>query len=105
MDSHGNYTNIMRNPSKYDGEPMSVYGRVLQISYGLFSTTLRVATQGRWDGVFYITCPNSMAEGIIEDDYITVYGECTGTETYKTVIGGRITIPSMDAEKIFIGRH
>lgn len=101
----GKYTDIMRTPSKFDGEPMSVYGRVLQISRGLFGTYLRVATLGRWDNVFYIECPNSVAEGIIEDDYITVYGECDGTETYTTVIGGSVTIPAIDAEKIFLGRH
>ena len=101
----GNYTNIMRAPSQYNGEPMSAYGRVLQISKGLFGTTLRVATRGRWDDVFYITCPHSMVEGIIEEDYITVYGECKGTETYTTIMGGSVTIPAMKAEKIFFGRH
>ena len=67
--------------------------------------TLRVATQGRWDNVFYITCSSGEVEGIIEDDYITVYGECDGTETYTTIMGGSVTIPSMNAEKIFLGRH
>lgn len=101
----GNYTNIMRSPSTYEGSKMSAYGRVLQISQGLFSTVMRVATQGRWDNVFYITCSNSQAAGIIEDDYITIYGECDGTETYTTIMGGSVTIPALDAEKIFLGRH
>lgn len=101
----GNYTNIMRSPSTYKGNQMSIYGRVLQVSNGLFSTVLRVATQGRWDNIFYVTCYGGIANGIIEDDYITVYGECDGTETYTTVMGASITIPSIDAEKIFLGRH
>ncbi|MDY5641733.1 MAG: Ig-like domain-containing protein [Candidatus Faecousia sp.] len=101
----GDYTNVLRSPSTYKGSAMSVYGRVLQKSQGLFSTVLRVATRGRWDNVFYITCSNKEASGIIEDDYITVYGECGGTETYTTVLGSSITIPAIEAEKIFLGRH
>lgn len=102
---NGNYTDIMRSPSTYKGNQMSAYGRVVQVSNGLFSTVLRVATQGRWDNIFYVTCSGSTAEGIIEGDYITVYGECDGTETYTTVMGASVTIPSIDAEKIFLGRH
>lgn len=101
----GDYTSIMRKPSVYEGDKMSVYGRVLQVSEGLFSTTLRVATRGRWDNVFYITCYGDIASGVIEDDYITVYGECEGTETYTTIMGGSVTIPAIDAEKIFLGRN
>lgn len=102
----GNYTNIMRSPSSFKGKNMSVYGRILQLQKGWFgSVALRVATQGRWDNVFYITCSSGDVEGIIEDDYITVYGECDGTKTYTTIMGGSVTIPSMNAEKIFLGRH
>lgn len=101
----GNYTNIMRSPSTYKGNQMCIYGRVVQVSNGLFSTVLRVATRGSWDNKFYVTCYGGTANGIIEGDYITVYGECDGTETYTTVMGASVTIPSIDAEKIFLGRH
>ncbi len=101
----GDYTSIMRSPSTYKGEAMSVYGRVVQVSDGLFYKVMRVATQGRWDNIFYVTCLGNTAEGVIEGDYITIYGECDGTETYTTVMGASVTIPSIDAEKVFIGRH
>ena len=130
----GNYTAIMRDPNRYDGEQMSIYGRVLQkqstsgygmsahngedvenytlkplaggSAYGSYghSVVMRVATSGRWDNVFYVTCSKYEAEGIIEDDYITVYGTCRGTTTYTTVLGGSVTIPELDAEKIILGR-
>ena len=29
---------------------------------------------------------------------LTFYGECTGVETYRTVLGGSVTIPAMDAK-------
>lgn len=130
----GNYTAIMRDPYRYDGEQMSIYGRVLQkqstsgygmsakngedaekytlkplaggSAYGSYghSVVMRVATSGRWDDVFYVTCSKYDAEGIIEDDYITVYGTCRGTKTYTTVLGGSVTIPELDADKIILGR-
>ena len=131
---NGNYTAIMRDPNKHNGEQMSIYGRVLQkqstsgygmsahngedvenytlkplaggSAYGSYghSVVMRVATSGRWDNVFYVTCSKYEAEGIIEDDYITVYGTCRGTTTYTTVLGGSVTIPELDAEKIILGR-
>ena len=103
------YSEIMREPDKYDGENLSIYGRVLQkqegtSGYGPGSyAVLRVATKG-WDDVFYVTCPNYVAEGIIVDDYITVYGECGGTTTYKTIMGTSVTVPALTAEKIILGR-
>ena len=131
---NGNYTAIMRDPNKHNGEQMSIYGRVLQkqstsgygmsahngedvenytlkplaggSAYGSYghSVVMRVATSGRWDNVFYVTCSKYEAEGIIEDDYITVYGTCRGTTTYTTVLGGSVTIPELDAEEIILGR-
>lgn len=101
----GNYTAILRTPSQYKDTPMSAYGRVLQVSDGLFYKVMRVATQGRWDNVFYITCFGDTADGIIEGDWISIYGECTGTETYKTIMGASVTIPAITAEKIFFGRN
>ena len=104
-----NYEDILRYPSNWNGKPVSIYGRVLQVSEGWFSTTLRVGTAGYgyYDKVFYIDYSNSLDFGmnIIEDDYITIYGTCTGTETYSSLFGNRITIPSISPEMIYLGRN
>ena len=101
----GDYISIMRNPSQYNGDNMSISGRVLQKSQSWGSVVLRVATKGRWDNIFYVTYSSfDMDVNVIEDDIVTIYGKCTGTETYKTVLGGYITIPSMKAEKIILGK-
>lgn len=100
----GSYDAIMRNPYGYDDVPMYIYGRVLQKQDSFFSTVMRVATSGRYDDVFYVTCSSYVAAGIIEGDYIYIYGTCDGTETYTTVLGGQITIPSLDAEKIILAK-
>lgn len=101
----GDYSSVLRSPSSYKGMNMSIYGRVLQIGTSWGSTYMRVATRGRYDNVFYVECPTSVASGIIEDDYITIYGTCTGSKTYTAVSGASITIPSIDAEKIVFGRN
>ncbi len=100
----GDYESVLRNPYSYKGGNMSIYGRVLQIGTSWGSTYMRVATRGRYDNVFYVKCSSSIAAGIIEGDYITIYGTCTGTKTYTTVLGASVTIPSIDAEKIVTGK-
>lgn len=100
------YSDILRYPSSYKGNKIHIYGKVLQkTSYGS-KTYLRVGTSGYgyYDSVFWVEYSSNLGVSIIEDDYITVYGSCTGTYTYKAVLGQSITIPSMTAEKINIGR-
>ena len=100
-----NYSAIMREPRKYEGENLSIYGKVIQKQEGtngvgpLSYTVMRVATKGN-DDVFYVTCYPYIAEGIIEDDYITVYGQCQGTTTYTSIMRKSVTIPEIFAEKI-----
>ncbi len=99
----GNYSDILRYPSLYNGDNISIYGRVLQVQKSWGGYTLRVATSGGWNNVFYVTGSTELS--IIEYDYITIYGKCTGTKTYTTVLGGSITIPSMEIEKVYYGYH
>jgi len=94
------YKKIQRKPDKYDGKNIKVSGTVIQVSEGWFDTvTLRVEdTNG---DIWYISYSYSDGEDkILEDDKITIYGECTGTETYITILGGTATIPSIDGEYI-----
>ena len=37
---------------------------------------------------------------VLEDDHITVYGVSAGVITYKSTMGGNITIPGMVIERI-----
>ena len=101
----GNYKQIMEDPSVYAGTPMSVYGRVLHVSQGMFKTVLHVAIQGKSDNVFHITCSKNAASEIAADDYITIYGECTGTKDSSAITEESVTIPAIDAEKFYLGKH
>lgn len=101
------YDSILRYPSSYKGDNMFVYGRVLQKMVSGSSVTLRVGTSGYgYSDVFYITySSNDIKTAIIEDDYIYVYGKCKGAKTYTTVLGGEITIPWIEAEKVVLSRN
>ncbi len=100
------YNDAMRYPDKYNGTNISVYGKVVQKMVSGDYVALRVATSWGWDDVFYVTYKQSeIGISVIEDDWITVYGESTGTYTYTAVRGNEITIPSMDAERIFMGNN
>ncbi len=104
----GDFSDILRNPTRNNGNQISIYGRVLQKQTSGGTTVLRVGTggYGYYDYVFYITYTSKDIDvTVIEDDYITIYGKCTGTKTYTTVLGGSVTIPSMTAEKIIFGRN
>ena len=101
------YPNILRNPSSYKGRKGHIYGKVLQVTSSWGKTILRVGTSGYFmsDEVFWVECDSSVLQvNVIEDDKITVFGSCTGTQKYTTILGGSITIPSIRAEKIVFGK-
>lgn len=88
------YRAIARNPGEYEGKDVMFTGDVIQVVEGWFgSVTLRVQTD---DGIWYCTYSRSEDESrILEDDMITVYGMCTGVESYTTIFGATETIPSV----------
>ena len=97
------YNGIMRNPDNYDGRKCKIHGEVLQVSEGWFSITLRVAENGDYDRAWYVNYSYSDNEDhILEDDWVTIYGECDGTTTYTALLGNKVTIPEVDAEYIVI---
>lgn len=90
------YRDIERNPETYNGTHLIVTGKVVQVSEGWFDTvTLRVEDNN--GDVWYITYTRNDGESrILEDDLITCYGECDGVESYTSVLGNQVTIPSVD---------
>ena len=100
------YEDILRYPDKHNGENIQIYGKVLQKMESSSFVVLRVGTTGRYyDSVFYVTYfMDDTMPSVIEDDFVTIYGSCSGTKTYETIMGGSVTIPSMYAEKIIVGK-
>lgn len=88
------YSDVERNPDNYKGEKVKISGKVIQVSEGfLDSVTLRVSCNGN---VWYVTYSRKEGESrILENDSITCYGECDGVQSYLTVLGAQVTVPSM----------
>lgn len=98
------YKEIERNPDNYKGKTAVFKGKVIQASEGLLDTVVyRVATKEETDNVVYVSYKRPDEETrILEDDMITIYGELDGVTTYRSVLGGDITIPSIRAKYINI---
>lgn len=91
------YSDIARDPDNYKGTPVTFSGKVIQVSEGWLNTVVyRIATKNGYDDIIYVTYTREEGESrILENDSITIYGNCDGVETYMSVLGGNITIPSV----------
>lgn len=95
------YKQLARNPEDYKYEYCKFKGKVLQVMEGTFLNQMRIAVNGNYDNVLYVTYnPRNLDSRILEDDYVTVYGKSTGIYSYKSVLGATISIPSLSADKV-----
>lgn len=102
------YSDIARNPNKYDGKYAKFTGEIIQVQQeellGIIMYVLRVDVT--WNGSYYedtiyVTYfADENDPRLLEDDIVTMYGKLTGEKTYETVLGSSITIPSFSAEYI-----
>ncbi len=96
------YTQIARDPSSFEGVKMSFKGKVLQdqdVGQGI--RVMRLAADSSYDNVILVTYESDIIPvKILEDDIVTIYGECLGEQTYTTVMGAAVTIPWIQAEII-----
>ena len=96
------YKKIQRSPSDYKNKYIKMSGKVIQVSEGWFSSVdLRVEDSDK--NVWFVTYFYKDGDKhILKNDKITVYGQSSGTTTYKSVIGASVTIPSISAKYIDI---
>ena len=99
------YTNLARSPGEYKGTAVKFTGKVVQVcseaTSALYYSTYRIATSGSYDNIVYIYVDNYGSDTrILEDDWITIYGDYDGLYTYKTVLGASKTIPSIKVKYI-----
>lgn len=96
-----NYETLARNTVAYDGAYISVHGRVFQVvdagSYYVYMLDMNTG----WDFSqhVYVTFPKGGVT-ILENDYVTIYGQGAGTQTYVTVLGAQRTIPKVEGAYI-----
>lgn len=96
------YEQLARTPDDYKGKNITLTGEVIQVVEGDDETDLRVAVDGNYDNVIMVGYDPDIMNGsrILENDKITFYAESLGTTTYKSTMGGKITVPLALAKKI-----
>lgn len=97
------YEDLARNPDNYKGQNLVFKGEVIQCeqSYGTSYYARVNVTLNEYDyyeDTIYVTfeLPEG-ADKILEEDIVKLYGVCQGSETYTSIFGESITIPSLEA--------
>lgn len=97
------FNQLARTPDDYTGDKVKFTGKVLQVIEGESEINLRVAVNSDYDKVILVYYPETMlAKRVLEDDKITLYGTSRGLYTYESTMGGHITIPLVEIDKIDI---
>ncbi|CEN23753.1 hypothetical protein [Paraclostridium sordellii] len=97
------YNEIARNPEKTLSKNCKFTGEVAQVIEGGGTNNLRVAVNGDYDKMMLVEYkPSILKSRILEKDSVTLYGTSSGTTSYTSTLGAKITIPAMVADKIDI---
>ncbi|MFC4301979.1 toxin regulator [Cohnella boryungensis] len=97
------FKQLARTPDDYEGKKVKFSGKVLQVVEGDSEVNLRVAVNSNYNNVIYVYYPSSLTKvRVLEDDNVNLYGVSEGLYTYKSTMGGNITIPLIKVEKIDI---
>jgi hypothetical protein len=95
------YDQLARDPDTYMGKLLHLTGKVIQVVEGDTETDLRVAIDGDYNNVVLVVYdPSTRSTRILEDDKVTFYGLSLGTQSYTSTLGGKITVPLVQADKI-----
>ena len=92
------YEEMARNGNNHKGEKLQITGTVIQVTdSAVGGATLRVATNGKYDDIYMVQISKNEWEShrLLENDVITFYGYVYGLYSYKSVMGGQITVPAM----------
>lgn len=94
------YDQVARTPDDYEGKKMQFTGRVIQVIEDKSETQIRLAVDGNSDNIILVGFDPDILNGsrVLEDDLVTVSGTSVGTVSYKSTMGGKITIPAMAAK-------
>lgn len=95
------YKQLARSPKKYMGEKVKFSGRIVQVIEHDVANQARMSTNGSYDDIILFTYdPNILDVRLLEDDNVTIYGTFIDVESYTTVMGAEVTIPSILVDRI-----
>lgn len=92
------YEEMARNGNNHKGEKLQITGTVIQVTDSTVGgATLRVATNGKYDDIYMVQISKNEWEShrLLENDVIAFYGYVYGLYSYKSVMGGQITVPAL----------
>ena len=95
------YQQLARTPDDYIMKKVKFSGKVVQVLENDKDTQLRIAVDGNHDTIVYAEYESKLVSSrVLEDDYITISGYSMGLLSYKSTMGGTITIPSIVVKKV-----
>lgn len=95
------YDQLARTPDDFSFKKVKFYGKVIQVMEDDETTQIRLAVNDNYDTVMLCEYSSSIvSQRVLEDDHITVSGTSMGLISYKSTMGGTITIPSVLVKKI-----
>lgn len=94
------FENLARNPETYNHKKVKFYGKIVQVVKGDIYSQFRFAIDDDYDKMVLLEIPEKQLSNnrLLKDDTITIKGVSTGEQTYKSTIGGEITIPSISVD-------
>ena len=93
------YNQLARTPDAYIGKKVKLSGKVVQVIEGASEIDLRVAVGDNYDTILLVAYdPSIVTSRILENDEITVKGVSQGITTYKSTMGGDISLPAVTAD-------
>ena len=93
------YDDMARDTTGKIGTYGKFEGKIIQVMQSTSYTQYRVAINGDYDKVMLIEISNDkLTSNLLEDDYIYFKGMSMGNVSYKTVLGAKVTVPSMTVD-------
>jgi hypothetical protein len=100
------YDELFRHSARHIGDLVYFRGEVIQVlgDAGWFEMRISVTPSdyGFWDDPIYVTYTGK--ERFLVDDVVEFIGISSDLMTYESVMGGEITIPSVYADRMRLGR-
>jgi hypothetical protein len=97
-----NYRAFSRDPKKYTGKLVTITGKVLQVIEDEDDLNMRVATNGSYENIVFVTYTRKSADEsrVLDDDRVVITGKFEGIHSYKSVGAGPVSIPHVEADTI-----
>ncbi|MFC9298469.1 hypothetical protein ACFTWH_07800 [Streptomyces sp. NPDC057011] len=103
------YKKMVRDPDAHVGKSYKIYGRITQFDAATGRNIFRANIgPGRlaasksydYDDNAYFLGVSTVIEDVVEDDLVVLYVQCLGSYSYRTALGGTLTVPSFNVVKV-----